>query len=201
MASPMEMPMMPDSASGVSMTRCSPKSLSRPSVMRKTPPSVPTSSPRRTTLPSASMASRSAVLSALAMVIFAIPSALIGDELALEPLQPFELPQQRDRWIGVDVVHQVLERRRRHLFDRATDPGGGGVRLALGGAVQLVRPQPSLLEEGAVAADGLARHPHVQVVGGPVARRVVGGGVGAEPVGHRLDQGRATAFASPVRGH
>src|ERR1035441_10161843 len=36
---------MPDSASGVSITRASPKSFCRPSVTRKTPPSLPTSSP------------------------------------------------------------------------------------------------------------------------------------------------------------
>src|ERR671913_64290 len=69
-------PMIADSASGVSITRCSPKSLSRPSVMRKTPPRVPTSSPSRTTRSSASMASRRAVLSALAMVICAIGASL-----------------------------------------------------------------------------------------------------------------------------
>src|SRR5690606_14765723 len=61
--------MMPASASGVSRTRCSPKSFCRPSVIRKTPPSLPMSSPMSRTLSSRSMAARIPALSALAMVV------------------------------------------------------------------------------------------------------------------------------------
>src|SRR5262245_24313731 len=68
MARPTAVPMMPDSASGVSMTRSSPKSFCSPSVIRKTPPSLPMSSPMSTTLESASMALRRPVLSALPIV-------------------------------------------------------------------------------------------------------------------------------------
>ncbi len=68
MASPIAVPMIADSASGVSMTRASPKSASSPSVIRKTPPSLPTSSPITTTFSSAAMAVRRPVLRALASV-------------------------------------------------------------------------------------------------------------------------------------
>src|SRR6266404_1104168 len=53
MARPMAVPMMPDSARGVSTTRSAPKRAWRPSVTRKTPPFLPMSSPRRMTRSSA----------------------------------------------------------------------------------------------------------------------------------------------------
>src|SRR4051794_29744652 len=73
-------PTMPDSANGVSMTRCSPKSFCRPSVMRKTPPSLPTSSPMTRTLGSFSIAVRSDSLSALAMGILRTPDVCAAVE-------------------------------------------------------------------------------------------------------------------------
>ena len=63
------MPMMPLSASGVSITRSSPKSFCRPSVTRKTPPSLPTSSPITRTFGSFSIAARRPALMAFAMVV------------------------------------------------------------------------------------------------------------------------------------
>src|SRR5829696_7918236 len=65
---PIAVPTMPDSASGESITRWSPKSFCSPSVTRKTPPSLPTSSPAITTLASASSARRKPAFRALAMV-------------------------------------------------------------------------------------------------------------------------------------
>src|SRR5256885_741965 len=65
---PTAVPMMPDSPSGVSMTRSSPKSFCRPSVIRKTPPSLPTSSPMISTLGSRSIARRRPSLSARPIV-------------------------------------------------------------------------------------------------------------------------------------
>ena len=47
---PTEVPMIPDSARGVSITLASPYLSISPSVTLKTPPSIPTSSPRMTTL-------------------------------------------------------------------------------------------------------------------------------------------------------
>src|SRR5919106_565194 len=69
MARPTAVPMMPDSASGVSMTRSSPKSFCRPSVTRNTPPSLPTSSPITMTFESASMAARRPMVMPFASVI------------------------------------------------------------------------------------------------------------------------------------
>ena len=65
MARPIAVPTMPDSASGVSSTRCSPKSRCRCSVTRNTPPSLPMSSPIRITRGSSSIALRSPAFSAL----------------------------------------------------------------------------------------------------------------------------------------
>src|SRR5215212_4982832 len=69
---PTAVPTMPDSASGLSMTRSSPKSFCRPSVIRKTPPSLPTSSPMIRTLGSSSIALRRPMLRPLASVILVI---------------------------------------------------------------------------------------------------------------------------------
>src|SRR5918996_4077808 len=166
----MEMPMIPDSASGVSITRCSPKSFCSPSVIRKTPPRVPTSSPSSTTRSSASMASRSAVLSALAMVICAISaSSRLRGELRLELLQPPPLRQQGLGRVGVHVVDQVRQRRVRHVLDGGADLGGDPVGLGLHLALQLLAVEPGLLEERPVATDRLAGLPHVELVDGAVA--------------------------------
>src|SRR5688572_3447157 len=48
-AMPMATPTMEDSASGVSITRCSPNSSRKPAVTRNTPPRAPTSSPMTST--------------------------------------------------------------------------------------------------------------------------------------------------------
>src|SRR6476469_7977926 len=75
---PTAVPTMPDSASGESMTRSSPKSFCRPSVMRKTPPSLPTSSPMIRTLGSSSIALRRPMLRPLARVIFCVSAISAG---------------------------------------------------------------------------------------------------------------------------
>src|ERR1044071_4235983 len=69
---PMEAPMMPASASGLSITRRPPKRRCRSSVTRKTPPSTPTSSPMMTTSGSRSISSRRARFSALTILSFAM---------------------------------------------------------------------------------------------------------------------------------
>src|SRR3954447_3385387 len=76
MASPTAVPTIPLSASGVSRTRCSPKSFCRESVTRNTPPSLPTSSPMIRTLSSDSRARRSPRLRARAIVRLCTPSAI-----------------------------------------------------------------------------------------------------------------------------
>src|SRR6478752_3231056 len=115
---------MPDSASGVSMTRLSPKSFCRPSVTRKTPPSLPTSSPMTTTFGSAPRARRSDSLIALARAIFSAMSltpvfvrerGLVGGEL--RPL----LVHQRVA-VRVHVLEDGEVVRVRHGTDRFAHP-------------------------------------------------------------------------------
>ncbi len=57
---PIAVPMIPDSASGVSMTRCGPNSSMKPSVTLKAPPKTPMSSPITKTSSSARISSRMA---------------------------------------------------------------------------------------------------------------------------------------------
>src|SRR5580692_2128147 len=168
---------MPASASGVSTTRCSPKSFCSPSVTRKTPPSLPTSSPMIITLGSDSSDLRRPALSALERVI-----ELIGPP-------PSRRPLRRRRRI---LTGRPRTRRARRRGSRAGPrtrgrTGTAGPDRAAPGRRPAVAPPPGL---------ELAREP---VPGG-----VVGGGVGAHPVGERLDQHRALALAGGaqrVLGH
>ena len=57
---PIAVPMIPDSASGVSMTRMGPNSSKNPSVTLKAPPKTPMSSPITITRSSARISSRRA---------------------------------------------------------------------------------------------------------------------------------------------
>src|SRR6266481_5507902 len=97
---------MPDSASGVSNTRSSPKSFCRPSVTRKTPPSLPTSSPMIRTLGSFSMALRSPALIAL-------------DRVRVVIVRP---PRRNPGRLGVHVVEDGQRRRVGHGPARLADP-------------------------------------------------------------------------------
>src|SRR4051794_31916592 len=122
---------MPDSASGVSITRLSPKSFCRPSVTRKTPPSLPTSSPMIRTLGSESRARRSDSLIALARAIFSAISVapfirerrLVGGELG-SLLVDERMP------VRVHVLEDGEVVRVRHGADRLTH--SFAQRLALG---------------------------------------------------------------------
>src|SRR5271157_4920199 len=66
---PIDMPIIPDSASGVSMTLPAPYLSNRPSVTLKTPPSFPMSSPSITALRFSASIESSALFIALAMFI------------------------------------------------------------------------------------------------------------------------------------
>src|SRR4051812_44948562 len=66
---PIAVPMIPDSASGVSTQRSGPNSSCRPLVARNTPPNRPTSSPRTTTRGSRRISKRRASLTAWMMFI------------------------------------------------------------------------------------------------------------------------------------
>src|SRR5690606_37272890 len=80
MASPMAVPMMPDSSRGVSTTRSLPCLAWSPSVTRKTPPLRPTSSPRRMTSGSDASAWSSAWLMAPTRVCCGMGVAPLSDD-------------------------------------------------------------------------------------------------------------------------
>src|SRR5689334_172826 len=131
MARPIAVPTMPDSASGVSMTRLSPKSFWRPSVTRKTPPSLPTSSPMTSTLGSDSRARRSDSLIALARAIFSAMSVvpLVGERRLVGGELGSLLVDQRMA-VRIRVLEEGEVVRVRHGADRfAHSPAQ---RLALG---------------------------------------------------------------------
>src|SRR6188472_607814 len=96
MQSPIAVPRIPASASGVSTQRSAPKRSSRPAVARKTPPARPTSSPITSTESSRASSVCSASFTASSKVSSAKPA----------------LPQRR-RWIDVRVLEDQLGIRRR----------------------------------------------------------------------------------------
>src|SRR5207237_9644864 len=99
---------MPDSASGESMTRSSPKSFCSPSVMRKTPPSLPTSSPMTRTLGSSSIALRRPMFRPLAKVIFWVLAMSVRPFERLEVRRvALALATQLLGLLGVDVLEHV----------------------------------------------------------------------------------------------
>src|SRR5690606_7538326 len=197
--------MMPDSASGVSMTRLSPKSFCSPSVTRKTPPSLPTSSPMTRTFGSSSMARRSDTVIALARAmlvdvtvcamsltpVFVRERRLVGGELC--PL----LVHQRVP-VRVHVLEDGEVVRVGHGADRFAHPPAQ--RLALGlqfreeSLVRVVRR----LQIAAQAEDRVLRLPGQTLLVTAVAGGVVGGGVRAHAVRERLDQRRALTRAGPL---
>src|ERR1044072_8862823 len=105
MAMTIAAPPMPDSGSGLSMPRSSPKSFCSPSVIRKTPPSLPTSSPIMRTFGSSSIALRRPAFRPLASVI------LVISVTRLERLevggQALALVAQLLGLLGVDVGEHV----------------------------------------------------------------------------------------------
>src|SRR5262245_51073925 len=158
---PMAMPTMAPSASGVSITRCSPNFLRRPSVTRKTPSSTPTSSPRIITSSSRSISWWSARLMALTIVSFRIslvgapiagPSVRLGLPRLLEVARQLRaLRLELRRPLGVDVVEYVQELRLHPglgPLDRLADLG---VHLGFQRSVGRLVEQPLRLEVAAEA--------------------------------------------------
>src|SRR5882757_685058 len=137
MASPTAVPMIPDSASGVSKTRSSPKSFCSPSVIRKTPPSLPTSSPITRTFGSRSMAARSPLFNAFAIVIVLISGPFdartrkrfFGLEGGVVGQEGIPLGVQHRRRLGVHLGEHPLWPRLRHVRAVLPEPGGQGVGL------------------------------------------------------------------------
>ncbi len=197
---------MPDSASGESITRSSPKSFCSPSVIRKTPPSLPTSSPITRTLGSSSIARRRPALRALARVIWSVVPV---DGLAHRrgpprrcrgtPRKPAFCAASSLGLLGEDVVEDVEDVRVGHRA--AALPQVHAELLGLG--VDLVEER---LVGQAVAGqvdlhplDRVLELPALEVSREPVARRVVGRGVGAHPVGVGLHERRTLTLASALQ--
>src|ERR1700709_2322838 len=131
---------MPDSPSGASITRSSPKSFCRPSVIRKTPPSLPTSRPITSTLGSASIRLRRAGVSAAAMLMVLMPILRSGPCQRSSVTCLFEGVQvvgvagpllgQLVGLLGIDVVER---RQRTGILQRSAGLADAlGQRLGLG---------------------------------------------------------------------
>src|SRR5665647_2505130 len=159
---------MPDSASGVSMTRSSPKSFWRFSVTRNTPPSLPMSSPMMTTLGSRSMARRRPALMALPMPTFDMSVASLEARGVCGERGAFGLDQRV--LIDIDVV-----KHRPRLWVR--------------------HRQAALANRD---RERVAQLPDLDLGGDAVLRRVVGGRVRTHAVGVGLDHHRPLPAAGRV---
>ena len=203
MARPTAVPMIPDSASGVSSTRWSPKSFCRPSVTRKTPPSLPTSSPITMTFGSSSMADRRPVFSALARVV------VIGGHHAAPRLvaRVGEAGQVVQVLLLLRLAADGAARCRRWRRSAPAAVSASPVQCARNRAASSSASAATCVEEvlightlpGQVRLDPLDRVEQLPVLllgGHPVAGRVVGGGVRIHPVGEGLDHHRAVAGAA-----
>src|SRR5947199_781303 len=184
-AMPTHRPLISSSASGVSTTRSAPKRCCSPAVARKTPPFAPTSSPSTTTLSSSAMARPRARFTASTSV-----SSATGTLLQLSALRGVNLRQFR-----IEVVEhgrRTARRGRQIALDRGFHP-----LLTLRGELLFVRFAPKLPTDqiGAQPRDRFLLPACLDFFGRPVARRVVGRGVVAEPIGDGLDQARTLARA------
>src|SRR5262245_28981966 len=208
------MPTMAPSASGVSITRCSPNLARRPSVTRNTPPSTPMSSPRTRTSSSRSISCMRARLMAWTIVSFRC-SVILGSSSAVgldrSPVRglaarselPLELralrPELRRR-LGIDLL-EAIEQVRLHpglgALDRAPDLGLDlGLERRLAGGVEHALRLDVPLEPG----EGLSRLPRLDLGLVPVLRGIVGRGVERQPVGQRFDQRGPLPASRPLDG-
>src|SRR5262245_37794532 len=96
-AMPIAVPMMPDSASGVSITRSSPNSSRNPAVALNTPPRAPTSSPRTTTRSSAFISSQSVSWTVWMMFFSVMPAFADAASPAAVSVAVSAIPTARDR--------------------------------------------------------------------------------------------------------
>src|SRR6478735_10581916 len=179
-ASPTAVPTMPDSASGVSRTRCSPKSFCNPSVIRKTPPSLPMSSPRMTTLSSSSIALRRPMLSALPSVTVCFVVAIsvtrrvrtgvsgIGVRVVetgkvIGELGPLTLGL--GVWVGVDVIEHPVGCRFGHRHAEGAETRGQLGGLGVDPVEEGLVSQPSADQVHADPFDRVEQLPGLGLVG------------------------------------
>ena len=115
----------------------------------------------------------------------------------LAPQSRLVLPVQRIGHPGVDMPHRLFPGR---LFP-AFDLRQGLVhlaRLVRHLLVDVVRPQVQAVQVPAHAIERVTGAPGLHLALVPVQARVVGGGVGTEPVRHGLDEGWSLSPPSPI---
>src|SRR3954447_6168539 len=191
MAAPTAVPMIADSASGVSHTRSPPNSSMKPSVILNAPPKAPMSSPRQNTESSARISSPRPSEMACRYVISGMSRRLPRGR----PARPRGLPVAELRVrvgedafpSGVGVGHGLLE-----------CPGRLALQLLAHRLAprrpRRVRVDPGRRELLLVALDRVAARPHLEHLLRHVALVVVGT-VPVHAHGHGLDERRALAAA------
>src|SRR5664280_745295 len=194
---PMAVPTMPDSASGVSMIRSSPKSFCRFSVTRKTPPSLPMSSPMMTILGSRSMARRRPALMALPMVIFDM--SVLSLKARGVSSEPGALGLDQRVLLDIDVVKHRQWLRVRHGQAALANLCGELVRLNLDGLEERPVGLEAGRQIGLEPGDRVAQLPNLNLCRDTVLRRVVGGGVRTHPIGEGFDQHRSLPAAGRIQ--
>ena len=187
-ARPTAAPTIAASAIGVSNTRSAPNSCCNPSVTRKTPPSLPTSCP------------------------YTQDARIVVEGIAERGVQRRRHRHLRHRRAPPSRSRRNGSGGSAYVQSNIHSTGGGSRRdhvrpdarhLGLGCGVALrderVVGVPAREQPRPVSLDRVERAPPSHLVVVAVAAGVVGGGVRADPVRHRLDQRRPAARASP--GH
>ena len=188
-ASPMLMPAISVSASGVSTTRSAPKRSCNPAVARNTPPLTPMSSPSSTT--------RSIGLELM--------RERLSDRLDERDLTHGAAPAQRIALLAQrcgQLREQVLEHRRRRARRHGEKLGDGLLDafavLASRAAASLSASLQSRSRTKYCLSrtSGSRRCARSSSAAAPIAARIVRGRVVGEPIGQRFDDVRAAAGAS-----
>src|SRR5713101_2990394 len=196
MAIPMAMPTIPDSASGVSSTRCGPYSACNPSVTRNTPPSRPMSSPRRITRSSAAISQRMASLMASTSVRSAMALPLVLERVEQRGLLLDELRGH----LGIHVAKHVLGRRQRHRCRRLHGLLDFGCARFEHLLLPDFRPLPGLLQIALHAQQRITPFPLLQLGVIAILAGIVRGGVRPYTVGIGFDQRRPLSAPRPFHG-
>ena len=205
---PIAMPTIAPSASGVSITRCSPNLARRPSVTRKTPPSTPMSSPSTRTSSSRSISCISARLMAWTIVSFRGSVIPCSPRLirAPPPRRPRAHARARRAAPGAlrSAPRRCARRRRGGLACIRASARSTAVRISAStstssAASPAASSTPFVSRYRRKPRQRLPRLPllHLGVVA--ILRRIVGRGVERQPVGQGLDQRRP--FAPPRAIH
>src|SRR3984885_6027162 len=189
-ASPIDMPAIMPSASGVSCTRPLPNFSCNPAVARNTPPLMPMSSPITTTLGSCSISHACARLMASIIVTLAMEfagSVAGGGGVAARRFALLAQVLGESREDKVEHGIGRLLRRLQILLDGRLDERGA---LAPQGFLAGVVPGARRLQISAQAQQRFAAPRILHLVLFAIARRIVGRRVIAQAIRHRLDNRR-----------